>query len=113
MLLSSGVEKILVCAPSNAAIDEIILRCVKNGFEGCEAELQDQHQHAQHLVRIASKEYKPLKAVESILLDRRLRNQLIEQGTLKPSEEARLLLKRIKVVNHTLAELLSGKRMDA
>ena len=30
MLLSSGVDKILVCAPSNAAIDEIILRiCVK------------------------------------------------------------------------------------
>jgi hypothetical protein len=34
MLLSSGVSKILVCAPSNAAIDEIILRIALKGFIG-------------------------------------------------------------------------------
>jgi len=30
MLTSSGIGKILVCAPSNAAIDEIIVRLQRN-----------------------------------------------------------------------------------
>ena len=34
MLLISGVEKILVCAPSNAAIDEIITRLHYKGLLG-------------------------------------------------------------------------------
>ena len=32
MLLYSGVDKIMVCAPSNAAIDEIILRIHNRGL---------------------------------------------------------------------------------
>jgi hypothetical protein len=32
MLLASGVQKILVCAPSNAAIDEIIVRINSRGL---------------------------------------------------------------------------------
>ena len=34
MLIGSGVEKILVCAPSNAAIDEIVTRLSTKGLLG-------------------------------------------------------------------------------
>lgn len=34
MLISSGVEKILVCAPSNAAIDEVLTRIHNRGLVG-------------------------------------------------------------------------------
>ena len=34
MLLEAGVEKILVCAPSNAAIDEVVTRIHSRGFVG-------------------------------------------------------------------------------
>ena len=36
MLLAAGVEKIMVCAPSNAAIDEIITRVSVRGLVGVE-----------------------------------------------------------------------------
>jgi senataxin len=34
MLMSSGAKKILICAPSNAAIDEIVTRVSQRGFVG-------------------------------------------------------------------------------
>jgi len=34
MLIESGVEKILVCAPSNAAIDEVVSRIHSRGLIG-------------------------------------------------------------------------------
>jgi hypothetical protein len=34
MLIESGVTKILVCAPSNAAIDEVVTRIHTRGFVG-------------------------------------------------------------------------------
>lgn len=34
MLLGAGIKKILVCAPSNAAIDEIVSRVSARGFVG-------------------------------------------------------------------------------
>ena len=34
MLLSSGINKVLVCAPSNAAVDEIVARLSTKGFIG-------------------------------------------------------------------------------
>ena len=32
MLIQSGVQKILVCAPSNAAIDEVVTRIETRGL---------------------------------------------------------------------------------
>ena len=34
MLINSGVKRILVCAPSNAAIDEIVLRLSREKLLG-------------------------------------------------------------------------------
>jgi len=34
MLIASGVEKLLVCAPSNAAIDELVTRICLKGLLG-------------------------------------------------------------------------------
>jgi hypothetical protein len=34
MLLSSGVQRVMVCAPSNAAVDEVVSRLSTNGFLG-------------------------------------------------------------------------------
>ncbi len=36
MLIASGVEKMLVCAPSNAAIDEVVSRLHNRGLVGVE-----------------------------------------------------------------------------
>ena len=34
MLLTSGVKKLMICAPSNAAVDEIISRLSNKGLIG-------------------------------------------------------------------------------
>ena len=34
MLVEAGVEKIMVCAPSNAAIDEVVMRLHSRGLVG-------------------------------------------------------------------------------
>jgi hypothetical protein len=34
MLIHAGVEKVLVCAPSNAAIDEVVTRVHRRGLVG-------------------------------------------------------------------------------
>ena len=34
MLVSTGPKKILICAPSNAAVDEIVSRVAQHGFVG-------------------------------------------------------------------------------
>ena len=73
MLLSSGINKIHVCAPSNAAVDEILARLSVNGVHGfthCEDDLK------RTLLRIGAMEYEPAPAVKIHTLDERLRETL-------------------------------------
>jgi hypothetical protein len=55
MLLGSGVRKIHVCAPSNAAVDEILSRMSQRGLLGCEKEADMRKM----LLRIGAMEYEP------------------------------------------------------
>ena len=80
MLLSSDVRKILVCAPSNAAIDEIISRISSRGFLGePDSNVYDQNSILAEgatadgmLLRIGAVEYDPGPEVRRHTLDERL-----------------------------------------
>lgn len=80
MLLSSGVKKIMVCAPSNAAIDEIISRISSRGFLGApDKNIYDQDSILAEgasadgmLLRIGAVEYDPGPEVRRHTLDERL-----------------------------------------
>lgn len=82
MLLSSDVKKIMVCAPSNAAVDEIISRISASGFLGCpegkEADsiLEEGCLPDGMLVRLGALEYEPSPEVKKHTLDERLQNTM-------------------------------------
>mmetsp|Transcript_41436 Transcript_41436/g.39877 ORF Transcript_41436/g.39877 Transcript_41436/m.39877 type:complete len:135 (+) Transcript_41436:157-561(+) len=69
MLLNSGVKKILVCAPSNAAIDEIILRLCKERLLGTTSS----EKMKEKLLRIGALDYEPLPQVKQYTLDERVK----------------------------------------
>lgn len=80
MLLSCGVQRVLVCAPSNAAVDEVVSRLSTQGFIGT-AEKGDEDsilngdpetQAEGLLLRIGSLDYEPSPAVLRHTLDERL-----------------------------------------
>lgn len=82
MLLSSGVKKIMVCAPSNAAIDEIISRISSKGFLGSPDEqaidsiLEEGFSLDGMLVRLGALEYEPSPGVKKHTLDERLQETM-------------------------------------
>ena len=58
-------KKILVCAPSNAAIDEIVTRLIsKGGLFG-----QNEEDSQQKVLRIGSFDYEPSKIVKKVTFD--------------------------------------------
>lgn len=61
-------KKILVCAPSNAAIDEIVTRIIsKGGLFG-----QNEHDSINQVVRIGAMDYEPSKIVNQVIFDTKL-----------------------------------------
>jgi superfamily I DNA and/or RNA helicase len=80
MLLSSDVKKILVCAPSNAAVDEIVSRLSTRGFIGepdpdslyPDSILSDGSSADGVLLRLGAVEYDPSPDVRRHTLDERL-----------------------------------------
>jgi hypothetical protein len=71
MLLGSGVKKILICAPSNAAVDEIITRVSERGFVGINTNDSSDSKIEDMLLRIGSMEYEPSPIVKRHTLDDR------------------------------------------
>jgi len=69
MLIHSGVEKILVCAPSNAAIDEVVHRVHERGLVGLNLQSEPMKEL---MLRIGSMDYEPSQAVRPHTLDQRL-----------------------------------------
>jgi len=60
MLMSSGAKKILICAPSNAAVDEIVTRVAQRGFVGFDSNHVDRAEATKiesMLLRIGAMEY--------------------------------------------------------
>jgi len=56
MLLASGARKIHVCAPSNAAVDEILARLSTFGLMGI---TKDREELKKYFLRIGSFDYEP------------------------------------------------------
>ena len=103
MLLTSGINKIHVCAPSNAAVDEILARLSTNGIHGVtsqEGELK------KLLLRIGAMEYEPVPAVKVHTLDERLKETL---------HDARVYELRVKVNcgEELLDALKKGNTLDS
>ena len=78
MLLSCDIRRIMVCAPSNAAVDEIITRIVSGGFLGSaddrdlDSILEEGYQPDGMIVRLGALEYDPGPLVKKHTLDERL-----------------------------------------
>jgi len=78
MLLSCQVKRVMVCAPSNAAIDEIISRIGQKGFIGApdgqdlDSILEEGHQANGMIVRLGALEYDPAPEVKKHTLDERM-----------------------------------------
>lgn len=101
--LSNPKQKIMVCAPSNAAIDQIIIRIIEKGLIGLKGlkvkKTKEQKKNsddsseeelfepdlAQNLIRITSAEYQTETAIKKYTLDHRIIKKLsIEKfGDLK------------------------------
>lgn len=66
--IKNNQRKILVCAPSNAAIDEIVTRLIsKGGLIG-----SSEKESINKVVRIGSIEYEPSKAVQQVLFSSKM-----------------------------------------
>ena len=76
MLMSSGAKKLLICAPSNAAVDEIVSRVSQRGFVGCDSNRSDATKIESMLLRIGAIEYEPSPLVKKHTLDERLIKEL-------------------------------------
>jgi senataxin len=78
MLVFSGVKKILLCTPSNAALDEIVSRVTQRGLLGCSEEKAFK---VTDLVRVGAIEYEPLPCVRKHTLDEQVEKLLLgEEG---------------------------------
>ena len=73
MLLTAGVNKIHVCAPSNAAVDEILARLSTDGIHGVTNQPDELRKM---LLRIGAMEYEPVPQVKQHTLDERLKVNL-------------------------------------
>ena len=73
MLINAGANKIHVCAPSNAAVDEILHRLSSEGISGM---TKDNKELKKLLLRIGAMEYEPVQQVKQHTLDERLKESL-------------------------------------
>ena len=95
MLLASGARKIHVCAPSNAAVDEILTRLSLHGLTGI---TKDPESLKAYFLRIGSLDYEPNENVRRHLLDTRLTEQLTNERVYNLKEQ-------ISYAEELLAEL--------
>ena len=73
MLVYSGVKKVHVCAPSNAAVDEILTRVSSKGLIEVTKEANDLKKL---LLRVGAFEYEPSPLIKQHTLDVRLKEVL-------------------------------------
>ena len=76
MLIYSGASKIHVCAPSNAAVDEILARVAEKGLLTLD---QNVLSAKGLLLRLGAQEYDPTDTVKQHTMDERLK-QVMNEG---------------------------------
>jgi hypothetical protein len=116
MLLSSGVKKLLVCAPSNAAIDEIISRISAKGFIGepdpngreIDSVLSEGSSADGMLLRLGAVEYDPGPDVKRHTLDERLIEMLNGNKAFELKEKIQFATELIRDIERPGEGLLGG-----
>tara|TARA_B110000305_G_C19051027_1_gene452659 strand:+ start:164 stop:481 length:318 start_codon:yes stop_codon:yes gene_type:complete len=87
-------KKILVCAPSNAAIDEIVTRLIsKGGLFG-----QNEEDSQAKVLRIGSFDYEPSKIVKKVTFDTKFVEASRSQSDATMTDEDKEKLKKNKKV---------------
>lgn len=98
MLFSCDVQKILICAPSNAAVDEVVSRLSINGLLGSSEEVEG------NLLRVGALDYEPSAAVLCHTLDERVAKYQAESAKKKDDKYVeRLLIKDARILCCTLS----------
>jgi len=97
MLIHAGIEKILICTPSNAAVDEV-LRRLSNPDEIL-AKTQPKLDLVKQLLRIGATEYKPDSELLKYTLDEKVRLLSGEAKLEVLTAELELMEKLIKDVS--------------
>jgi len=83
MLLNSKIKKLVLCAPSNAAIDEIITRLATRGLMGSpkifskDEKVKDSLEISRIMVRLGAMEYEPSPVVKAYTVDSRVESELL------------------------------------
>lgn len=102
MLAACQNKKILVCTPSNAAIDEIVLRLVSNG--GYHEQFD---QLKNRVVRIGALDYEPLPVVKDHTLDAIVEREIQARikYVLQPGETVEDVERKLKRLRQIVAAL--------
>lgn len=98
MLLSSDAKKVMVCAPSNAAVDEVVSRLSTVGLIGSDIAVDG------ILLRVGALDYEPTEAVKRHTLDERVAKY--QEGLVKKRDDKlveKFLIKESRVICCTLA----------
>lgn len=74
MLINAGVQKVHVCAPSNAAVDEILSRVSEKGLLGIDGKYVKNMSGL--LLRVGAMEYEPTDCVRTHTLDERVKETM-------------------------------------
>lgn len=77
MLMACGIKKLLLCAPSNAALDEVVQRITQKKLLGVSNFVTSD------LVRVGAIEYEPLPCVKVHTLDDLVDKMLLGKEELK------------------------------
>eukprot|EP00347_Sterkiella_histriomuscorum_P002715 403367086 len=106
MLISSNVKKILICGPSNAAIDEILIRIVTHKLFGLlnESQLRDK------LLRVGSMDYEPLPLVKKYILDEKIREEMGDEER-NPNRKTTNLQEKQQYVKEKLQQITTITRI--
>ena len=102
MLIYAGVEKIHICAPSNAAVDEILSRIGSKGLIGVTKEPADLKKL---LLRVGATEHDPPPTVKPFTLDTRLNDVLSEAKGYELREQ-------INCADNLIMELAAGNKLS-
>lgn len=84
MLLNGGASRIHICAPSNSAVDEILVRILQRGLPG----IATTHQELLSIItRIGASEYTAPDEIAPFSLkekmDTKVRNEMLEELNIK------------------------------
>jgi hypothetical protein len=98
MIFNSCKRKILICTPSNKAVDEILTRLSAKGLLGTEMEDKD-------LIRVGSSEYQAEETIKKHSLDQRV-NRVIKEKKFESCERRKWIIEKMSTIDGTPLEIV-------